>query len=123
MSIHPNVMLMAILEPHDLPLKTARSIWKEHGISDRTAPITIGDGSKTLNGYVITVMNDDYDEDYQITANEGDLVVHGFMTYGYGESIIWDDLLAEKGRLEKWAKDICKRYKCEYSIHVAANYW
>ncbi|HEY5959159.1 MAG TPA: hypothetical protein VIV60_21525, partial [Polyangiaceae bacterium] len=64
-----------------------------------------------------------YDDDWQISANEGDLVFLKMVTYGYGEHISWANLETMKTALEAWCKDICERFHCKYEIRVSANYW
>ena len=38
----------------------------------------------------------DYKESYQISAKEGSLVFHDYVTYGYGDVCDWDDLEKRK---------------------------
>lgn len=115
MSTHPNAMLILRLTPDDLARKTYRAILAKQDGTDR---IVIGGV-----GYYCEVMESDYLEDVQISAPEGDIVVWHYVTYGYGETISWDDLVEQKAALEQWAKDICSRHKCQYSIVAGANYW
>lgn len=68
-------------------------------------------------------MEEEYNESWQIQAKEGDIVLHDFITYGYGKKIIWAALENQKNNLEAWAKGICERHHCTYKIFVTANYW
>ena len=60
---------------------------------------------------------------YQISASEGDIVVFDMVTYGYGDKILFDELVRRKDALEQWAKNVCKEFKCSYKFFVTANYW
>ena len=115
MSIHPNVVLMAVLTPDNLSRKTMRLILGKDNLEDE---IKIGE-----NFYTATVMESEFDEDWQISAKEGDLVFHGHATYGYGEVISWHYLEARKKELEIWADRMCKRFNCSYVIQVTADYF
>ena len=119
MSTHPNVILLCRLKPDDLSRKTLRSIRVEMGVGeDDDADFKIGEGS-----YHVQIMESDYDEDWQIGGDEGDILVFDLVTYGYGESITWDKLTAQKAELDEWAKKICEKFSCSYTVVVTANYW
>ncbi len=117
MSIHPNAMLLLTLTPDDLARKTYRAILSETG-SDEDDDIKIGDDT-----YHHRVMEEDYYESSQISAKEGDIVLWDLVTYGYGETITWAKLEAQKNALEEWARGICERHHCKAEIFVGANYW
>jgi len=118
MSTHPNAMLMLVLKPDDLARKTHRAICEEAGADLDDSDIKIG-----ANSYHALVMEDTYDSNRQISANEGDIVLFDFVTYGYGDRIAWDDLVAQKTELEKWAAGVCERHHCTAAIYISANYW
>jgi len=118
MSTHPNVILKLALTPEDLARKTYRAIRVEAGAVNDDADITVGS-----ENYHTVVMESDYDEGWQLSAKEGDILVFDLVTYGYGEEIAWDKLAAQKAELEQWAMGICERYHCTFSISVTANYW
>jgi len=119
MSTHPNVILMCILTPNDLARKTFRTIVGEkEADSGNTAEVTIKG-----KDYYVEVMEDEYNDDWQISAKEGDIVVFDMVTYGYGDNVEWETLEKQKQDLEVWAKEICERLSCAYKIVVAANYW
>lgn len=42
--------------------------------------------------YHTLVMEDNYDEGWQISGSEGDLIIFDLVTYGYGKDIKWGDL-------------------------------
>lgn len=117
MSTHPNAILLLTLTPDNLARKTYREILEYCNASI--------DDSIKINGttYFHKIMEDDYCEGYQISANEGDIVIFNMVTYGYGEVIEWDKLAKEKEELEEWAKPICEMFKCTFKIFVTANYW
>jgi hypothetical protein len=117
MSTHPNVILLLSLKPDDLARKTYRAILDEAGVAD--------DHDIKIDGedYHHEVMENDYLDDYQITADKGDIILFDMVTYGYGERISWEKLEAQKAKLEAWAAGICERHKCKSAIYITANYW
>ena len=117
MSTHPNVILMARLTPDELSRKTMREILAANSVSDDD-DVKIGS-----EGYHHTIMESDYEEDWQISGKEGDLIFFDLVTYGYGEVISWGKLEAQKNELDKWSKDMCDKFHCAYEIAVTANYW
>jgi hypothetical protein len=121
MSTHPNVILMAVFTPDDLPMKTHRAI-----MADVPNPYEYD-----LEGLQVEVGSEKYyvkccegyDEDNQISARPGEIIAHSLITYGYGEFVTWDKLAGLKNDLEAWAKGICEKHKCSFEIRVLANYW
>jgi hypothetical protein len=118
MSTHPNAILAVALKPDGLTRATFRAIQVEMDTSDDDAAFKIGGKS-----YNVEIMESDYSEDYQISADEGDIVVFDMVTYGYGAVITWDALDTQKRVLDEWAAGICERHKCTRRIFVTANYW
>lgn len=117
MSSHPNAILLLALTPEGLARKTHRAIIDDAKIdNDRYIKI---DGVD----YHHQVMEEEYDESYQISAKEGDIVLFDMVTYGYGETIEWSKLEANKNSLESWAKAVCEKHHCTYKIFITANYW
>lgn len=117
MSTHPNAILLLALTPDDLARKTHRGILAELGIDDDD---TIKIGGEE---YHQKVMEEDYDDGFQIAARAGDIIVLDMVTYGYGETIEWSRLEAQKVALEEWARGICERHRCSAKIFITANYW
>jgi len=117
-SAHPNAILLCTLTPDGLARKTFRAIMAEPGADVDVEDIKIGDAS-----YSVLIMESDYDTGYEISANEGDIIVFNFATYGYGEQIAWDELSKRKDALEAWARGISERHNCTFKISVTANYW
>ena len=117
MSTHPNALLILQLTPDEGSRKTHRAILVELGISADDS-VEIGE-----DFYHQRVMEENYYEDSQISAPEGSIVLWNCVTYGYGETISWEKLEAQKKRLEEWARGICERHKCSMQINVSANYW
>lgn len=117
MSTHPNAILLLTLTPEDLSRKTWRNILQKENITTDD-DIKIGE-----HEYRHKIMESDYEKGYQISAQEGDIIVFDMITYGYGELIKWQDLEKQKQELEKWAKDICDKFQCSYQIFITANYW
>jgi hypothetical protein len=117
MSTHPNAMLLLVLTPDELTRKTYRNILTETN-TDTDEEIKIG-----KIDYNHRVMESDYEEGYQISANEGDIIIFDLVTYGYGDNIEWSKLETQKNELEEWAKTICNKFNCSYKIFITANYW
>lgn len=110
---------MAVLKPDGLSRKTFRSILEENGIQDdELDDLKIADEE-----YNFIVMESDYHEGYQISADEGDLVFFDMVTYGYGDTIEWSKLEKQKNDIEQWAKDTSQKHNCSYKIVITANYW
>lgn len=120
MSTHPNAILLARLTPDGLSRKTMREILTEAGVEDADPEtgIKIGDAN-----FSCVIMESDYEDSYQLSGQEGDLLFFKMVTYGYGTSISWEKLSALKAALEEWALGVCKRHHCAYAIEVTANYW
>lgn len=118
MSTHPNAMILAVLTPDGLTRKTYRAILDEAGI-DAEGSLKIGE----REDYSVTVMEDSYDDSWQISAPEGSIVVHAYLTYGYGENIAWADTVKMHDELAAWATGICERHVCAVEIFISANYW
>lgn len=118
MSTHPNAILLLALTPDGLSRKTHAAIMKEVGIEDDDDNIEIAG-----TDYNHRVMEEGYDEDFQISAKEGNIVLWDLVTYGYGEVIEWSALEKQKTALEEWAQGVCGRHACSYKIFITANYW
>lgn len=117
MSSHPNVILMAVLTPDELPSDTMRAILATNS-ADANGHFDIIDVS-----YRSILMRDVYDSDLQISASEGDLVFYDLVTYGYGDTITWEKLQERQSDLAVWALRMCIEHHCKYKIMVSANYW
>ena len=111
-------MLILALTPDGLARKTYRAILEDAGI-DSDGSFKIGEKFYHQHG----VMEDDYDQDSQLGLPEGTIYVFSLVTYGYGETIKWADLDAQKVALEDWAKSVCEKHNCSAEILVSANYW
>jgi hypothetical protein len=118
MSTHPNVILMAVLTPDGLSRKTMKDILQANNVTDPDFDVKIVD-----EDYHHIVMESDYEEGFQVSAGEGDLVFLDMVTYGYGDTIEWGKLVKQKDNLEDWAKRMCDKFNCSYKIIVTANYW
>lgn len=140
MSTHPNAMLQAVLTCDDLTRATVRRLYeaaKARGfnvdLEDDEPDIGIPNGETTRRGdggenprfddYHVTVMEGDYNESWQIAAKTGQIVLHDFLTYGYGESMAWDKVVAQKDRLTAFLDAVKDALHFTYEIRVAANYW
>jgi hypothetical protein len=120
MSTHPNAILMVVLTPDGLSRKTMREIRISAGIQDSDVDRDIKIGSAE---YHTLLMEDEYNEGYQLSGKEGDIILFDFLTYGYGDSIGWDRVESQKAELEAWAEAVCEKHHCTYAIRISANYW
>ena len=139
MSTHPNAMLILRLEPDDVPRKTLREMLDEHrkGFDrDSDGLIRVNEhGSnypRLLDDNVFCIGNivyrsklmDGYDESDQIDGEEGQIVLFDLMTYGYGESIAFDEVKRRAEALNAWAVENCPKHKIsKWSVEVSANFW
>jgi len=117
MSTHPNAILMAVLTPAGWSRERMQEIVPGYD-QDSHSYIEIGDTK-----YNAIIMESDYDERFQISAREGDLIFFDMITYGYGDRIAWDRLTSLHGKLQRWALETCQTHHCSYKIFVTANYW
>lgn len=118
MSTHPNTILLLVLTPDNLARKTYRNILEEENIIDPENDLSINN-----KNYHHKVMEENYDDGFQISANEGDIIVFDFVTCGYGDNISWEKLEEQKKSLENWAIEKCKNHNCNYKVFITANYW
>ena len=119
MSIHPNAMLLLALTPDNPARKTYRAILKEHNVDADGGSFQIAGRGYHIHG----VMEDNWDNNNQISLPEGTIYIADLVTYGYGSKIIWDKLATQVADLEVWAKDVCEHHHCTAEIFVSANYW
>lgn len=93
-----------------------KSLPFEIRISRDDDEITIGQFN-----YNILVMEDSYDSSWQISGEEGDLIIFDLVTYGYGEEISWSDLQKRVDDIKLWAMQPSRNL--EVQISISANYW
>lgn len=118
MSSHPNVILKCTFKPKNLPKSTFDAICAEWRKDDDHRTKIGGD-----DYHIIFMMDEEYNESWQLSGKEGDIFVFDMVTYGYGEEIAWAELQRRKTAVEEWANAVCDKHACEYSISVTANYW
>lgn len=118
MSSHPNVMVIVALSTEDSSRKTYRAILAEAGAVPEDQ-VAMGSVNTSIHG----VMESDYDEGFQVGLPEGTVYFVKLATYGYGESVSWDELVAMKTEMATWAQGVCERHRCTFDIFVGANYW
>jgi hypothetical protein len=131
MSTHPNALLVAKLSPNDLPRKTYKALKVECGVDpeDDYLSVRIPTGVESdkswerEDSYHTFLAEDSYNQGNQISAAEGSIVLWDPVTYGYGETIAWDKLVAQQQRLDEWCKRTREKLNCTYKIFVTANYW
>lgn len=119
MSTHPNVMLQCVLTVDDGSRKTERALLEDYaGTGMYDDYVKIAD----LH-YKVSVMGSDYDEGYQISADEGQIVLHEYLTYGYGETVDFETVCKRAAELKEWAESAKEKHKFSYVIRIGANYW
>lgn len=118
MSTHPNAMLLLVMTPNDLARETARAIAGDMEPCEGVWEIKINDRT-----YSMRVMESDYDDDNQIAAPEGSIVLDCFLTYGYGETIGFGEVETMVADLKAWADEVCAKHHCSYAVKIGANYW
>lgn len=144
MSTHPNVILKCTVKAEGTTRKLLRKLLSQNReeIPDSNLPPMLNTkGEKVTNrfgGYILEsrsedqliignhayytiVMEEGYDESWQISGEEGDLIIFDLVTYGYGEDISWDDLNKRVEDIKSWAYQPSRNL--EYTISVSANYW
>jgi hypothetical protein len=119
-STHPNAILQLTIRPNGLTRQTWRAMIDDAGARvDEDPQVEIG-GVK----YSILAMETNWHDDYQVGAEEGDIVLFDMMTYGFGERIAFTEVKARADALDAWARAACEKYNCaSFEIHVTANYW
>jgi hypothetical protein len=120
MGTHPNVILLLVLTPQGLSRKTRKELVDEFGKFPEHLDTDLVIADKD---YHQEVMEDDYDESWQISASEGDIIVFDLVTYGYGKKVSWESFEEQKKELEAWAIQVSEKYHCSWRIFVTANYW
>lgn len=142
MSQHPNVILKCKIKADGTTRKLLRNILKQNReeVSDSNLPLMLDKRGKVIINrreekmrqsrdeeqlaigsrvYHTLVMEDDYDESWQISGEEGDLIIFDLLTYGYGEEISWVQLQSIVQELDQWARD----HSLDFTLSVTANYW
>ena len=117
MSTHPNVMLQCVLTVNNGTRTTQRAL-------EQAYPTKYGEGVQISDrDYHLTVMESDYDDGFQISADEGQIVIHDYLTYGYGETVTVEELLAKIDAVKSWAEEAKGPHGFTYEIRIGANYW
>ncbi len=118
MSEYPNCLLLGILIPDDLPSKTYRAVCAEVG--------AVGDDPSTHIGeqlFHLKLMDGDYDEGMQVSAPSGSTVFVGMVTYGYGDTMTWEEFVALRDALYARLTDIAAKVQASVEIRISANHW
>ncbi len=125
MSQHPNVILLAVLKPDGLSRKTMRDIIDNNELAYRGSDWSKGPPDIKVAGHIYhaEIMESNFDNNWQISGDSGDLMFFDLVTYGYGEAITWTELSQRQMELEKWAQETCNKHQCTHEIRVSANYW
>ena len=128
-----NVMLMAIIKA-DGDAETmfaaivAESKKNERRVrtiesTDNVFDIYLSDRPGRQDSWYALLMATDYNAEYDISADAGNIVLFDFMTMGATEKQSWSYVEEQKNKLEAWAKGVCERHGGEFDIVLTANYW
>lgn len=133
-------MMIAVLTPDNGSRKTQRGIFdhcEKRGLKVNAEDGEIGilngkkgavsdkypDGYPLTDDWSLHVMEDDYYESSQISADEGQIVVYDLITYGYGERISWEETEAKRRQLIGLLDPMVDPLKFTYEIFISANFW
>jgi hypothetical protein len=116
--IHPNAILMAIIKSDNITRETLRDVFSEYFIFEEEDDVEICGWN-----YSLTIMEKDYDKEYQILAGKGDVVIHDFISFGRGNKERWEEVERRKKNLEDWCNKICEKYCGTFEIFIGANNW
>ena len=119
MSVHPNTVLFVELVPDDLPNKTFRAIVEENAEGGMEDPSFEIEGDL----YHFVLAESDYDRAYQLRTKKGCIYALSMVTYGYGQTISWEEIATKKNNLEAWSVRTARIHNCEHTIGITANYW
>ena len=109
--------MIAVLTPDDLTRRTLRAIIAGNLSTDDDYIKIAGED------WHIKPMEGDYDENFQIKAKEGDIIVFNMFTYGYGDFATWKSVSAMHDSLVDWCEECKGTYNFSYEIRMSANYW
>lgn len=143
MGAHPNVILKCTVKADGTTRKLLRDLLAQnrHEIPDSSLPLFLDSKGEVVKNaitgkdlrhsrdddelcigdycYDTLVMESEYDESWQISGEEGDLIIFDLVTYGYGQEITLRDLQQRIDSLETWAI----QHSLSYKISISANYW
>lgn len=142
MGAHPNVILKCTIKADGTTRKLLRGLLAQNReeIPDSNLPLWFNSKGEVIKNrdnkemhisrgedelcigqfsYNTLVMEEEYDESWQISGEEGDLIIFDLVTYGYGEEITLKDLQERIDALETWAI----QHSLSYKISISANYW
>lgn len=128
-----NVMLMAIIKPFGRPADMFAAIVAESNknecrvrtieSTDNVFDIYLSDRPGRQDSWYALLMSTDYNAEYDISADAGNIVLFDFMTMGATEKGSWLYAEQKKNELEAWAKGVCERHGGKFDIVLTANYW
>lgn len=121
MSTDPNTLIVLQLTPNngEDPYEVFSRIIKDLSLDEDDAAISIDN-----KNYQIKVIGEEgYDENYQISSDPNTIILHTYITHGYGSTIDWSELEKINNSLEVWSAIIKTKYNCSSKIYITANYW
>lgn len=117
-------MLQLVLKPKD-PDFNARKFFQAPPLDDTEGDEDGDDGFEVVisgRSYTATVFDEEeYDDGYQIEGKEGQIVLHEYLTYGYGETVEFSEVVRLVNNLRAWADDRSMIF--DHSVRIGANYW
>lgn len=125
MSTHPNAMLQLVLTPLDPSFDAFQYFgWQQPEDNEDNDPdlnFELRIGERDYTATVFTEDGDDYNEHWQINGEAGQVIIHDYITYGYGETITFKALVDRANELMEWAVKHHEAFS--YTLRVGANYW
>lgn len=123
MSRQPHVVLAAIFNPHNSPIETMSQI-RAHANDEMGNDLAlVSVFNANYLGFIADDNEDGYADKYQIDVNSGAIVFINHIVHGYGSSMDLDNFKSQAENLEIWAKIISRKFECDYTIKLLANYW
>lgn len=122
MSSRPNTLLLCEFTPLGNPEETFKRMLAWLGVTEADE-VYLQVGVENRHYSLLFLRDEDYSDDMQIGAKEGDIIFHTFLTYGYGEKLDLDELHAIVSELRAWAEIQATDFNCSFAIYLSANFW
>lgn len=134
MGRHPNVMLQLVLTPLQPNFDVfahfgwpkppeGESFGEEEAQYDFDIRVSLNPAAPEYTASVFTDDTDEYNEDWQFNGESGQVILHRYLTYDYGDTINFERLVEEVNVLASWiARENIGAY-FSFETRIGANYW